>query len=307
MMVAMRVFISLLAVLVSIQTAAFPADDAKSCESCDGWNASRRPFRIFGNTYYVGVAGLSAALVTSDAGHILLDGALPQSAPLIDRGIRELGFRSADIRLIVTSHAHYDHVGGVAALQRATGADVAASEAAARALRAGEPTPDDPQFGLGRPERQFPPVTRVRVIRDGETLRVGPLAITAHFTPGHTPGGTSWTWRSCESARCLDVVYADSLNAVSAEDFRFTAGPAPTPADLLRRSIDRIAALPCDVIVSGHPSFTGIDAKLARRSADPSANPFVDPEGCRTYAADARRRLETRVAGERRLASPASR
>jgi metallo-beta-lactamase class B len=285
--------------LMSAQAGTFRADPPKDCASCAEWNALRTPFRVFGNTYYVGVGGLSSLLVTSDEGHILLDGALPESAPVIDRNIRALGFRTGDVKLIVTSHTHYDHVGGVAALQRASGAEVAASPLAAQALRTGEPNPSDPQFALGVPERLFPAVQRVREIKDRETLRVGSLAVTAHFTPGHTPGGTSWTWRSCEGSRCVDVVYADSLNAVSADGFRFTAGAKPTPADQLRASIARIESLPCEIIVSVHPGFTQLDEKASKLGASPAVNPFIDREGCRRYAADARARLEQRVSSEK--------
>ena len=153
---------------------------------------------MFGNTYYVGTAGLGAVLVTSAAGHVLLDGALPQSAPRIDASIRKLGFRTEDVRLILNSHAHYDHAGGIAALARQSGATVAASASGARAIETGEPTKDDPQYAFGREANGFPPVEGVRVVADGETLRVGDVAITAHYTPGHTPGATTWTWRSCE-------------------------------------------------------------------------------------------------------------
>ena len=129
-----------------------------------------------------------------DKGHILLDGGLPQSAALIDDNIRALGFRTTDVRLIVNSHAHFDHAGGIAALQRRSGARVAASAAGARALAAGEPPADDPQYGLGRQAMAFPKVPQVQAVGDGEVLRVGALALTAHLTPGHTPGSTTWSW-----------------------------------------------------------------------------------------------------------------
>ena len=129
----------------------FVADPPKQCDDCAGWNTPRAPFRVFGNTYYVGVQDLSAILITSDAGHILVDGGLTQSAPLIDANVRALGFRTEDVKLIVNSHAHFDHAGGIAALQRASGARVAASAIGARALVSGMPSLDDPQYALGRP------------------------------------------------------------------------------------------------------------------------------------------------------------
>lgn len=271
------------------------------CYDCEGWNAPREPFRLFGNTYYVGVADISAVLLTSRDGLVLLDGGLPQTAPLIDSSIRKLGFKTEEIRLIVNSHAHFDHAGGIAALQRVSGAQVASSASGARALEQGEPTADDPQYALGRKVNAFPAVPNVRVVADGETLRVGDVAITAHMTPGHTPGSTTWSWRSCEAGRCLDFVYADSLNAVSAPAFRFSGGGGrPSIVDAFRRSIAAVAQLPCDVIVSVHPAFTDLDRKLKQRSGNRGADPFVDPRGCRAYAAGAGKRLDARVAEEKK-------
>lgn len=277
----------------------FPADPPKECDSCGEWNAPRAPFRVFGNTYYVGTSGLSAVLITSDEGHILVDGGLPQSAPLIDASIRELGFRTEDLRLIVNAHAHYDHAGGIAALQRASGAKVAASAHGARVIAAGEPTADDPQHAFGAAANGFPPVPSVRGVADGETLRVGPLAVTARLTPGHTPGSTSWTWRSCEGKRCLDVVYADSLTAMSAPAYRFSGlGDGGRYVDAFRRSIATIAGLPCDVLLTPHPSTSRLDEKRRRRNADPGADAFVDPKSCRAYADNAARGLDRRLAEE---------
>ena len=288
----------LLLSLVAIvsQGAPLQPDPPKVCEKCDAWNRKQEPFRVFGNTYYVGVAGLSAVLIASDKGHILLDGDLPQSAALIGENIRALGFRLEDVRLIVNSHTHFDHAGGIAALQRASGAVVAASPLGARALEQGGPLPDDPQYGLGQELMGFRPVKAVRVVTDGETLRAGELAITAHFTPGHTPGGTTWTWRSCEEARCLAIVYADSLNAVSAPAFRYTQ--VPGLVDAFRRSIATVENLPCDVLITVHPEFAALSGKLQRRTAGATENPFIDAQACRVYAANAARSLDRRIAEE---------
>jgi metallo-beta-lactamase class B len=284
-----------LAAIVS-QGATLQPDPSKVCEKCGSWNRKQEPFRVFGNTYYVGVAGLSAVLIASDRGHILLDGDLPQSAPLIAENIRTLGFRLEDVRLIVNSHTHFDHAGGIAALQRASGAVVAASPLGARALEQGGPLPDDPQYGLGPELMGFPHVKAVRVVTDGETLQVGELAITAHFTPGHTPGGTTWTWRSCEETRCLAIVYADSLNAVSAPGFRYTQ--VPGLVDELRQSIVTIENLPCDILITVHPEFAALSGKLQRRTAGATENPFIDAQACRVYAANAARSLDGRIAEE---------
>jgi metallo-beta-lactamase class B len=257
-------------------------DPPIDCDSCAVWNAPRKPTRVFGNTYYVGPGGLGSVLITSTDGHILLDGGLPQSAALIDDNIRALGFRLSDVRLIVNSHAHYDHAGGIAALQRGSGATVAASASGAQAIERGEPGPDDPQYRYGPNEGRFPPVKSVRVVKDGEVLRVGTISLTAHLTPGHTPGSTTWSWRSCDGQRCQDMVYADSLYPVSAPSFRFTADEkGHSRIEEFRRSIAKVAALPCDVLLAVHPQF-GLD------------------KTCRTYAEDFRKRLDQRVEEEGR-------
>ena len=294
----MRLLSLVLLLLASIQAPAFKSDPPHKCDDCEAWNKRREPFKIFGNSYVVGTDGLSAILIAGDAGLVLLDGGLEQSAALIDGNIRKLGFRTEDVRLIVNSHGHFDHAGGIAALQRASGATVAASPSGADALRRGENTTDDPQYGFGREFNGFPAVKDVKVIKDSEVLRVGNVAITANFTPGHTPGSTTWTWRSCEGSQCLNLVYADSISAVSAPGFRFTAQP-PLVAQM-RRSITRVGELPCDIVVSTHPSATNLDEKIKKRAAQKGGpDPFVD-HGCKALAAAAMKGLEARIAEEKK-------
>jgi metallo-beta-lactamase class B len=290
----------LLVLLFAVQTPPFNWDPPHLCDDCAAWNKPRTPFKLYGNTYYVGTDGLSSILIAGDAGHILLDGGLEQSAPLIDANIRALGFKTQDIKLIVNSHGHFDHAGGISALQRLTGAAVAASASGAAALGNGINTPDDPQAGFPKAFNAFPPVKNIRVIKDGEVQRVGALAVTPHFTPGHAPGSTTWTWQSCEGQKCLNMVYADSISAVSAPGFKFTAQPALIAQ--LRKSIARVGELPCDVMVSTHPGFTEIDAKLKRRAEmnGAGADPFIDPQLCRAYAASAMKGLEARLAEEKK-------
>jgi metallo-beta-lactamase class B len=139
-------------------------------------------------------------------------------------------------------------------------------------------------------------VKNVKGVKDGEVLRVGRLSITAHFTPGHTPGAMTWSWQSCEGTRCLDMVYADSLNPVSDDGFRFTSRPSSV-ADF-RKAIEKLERLPCDVLLAPHPGAVDVAGKLARRKKDPSTNPFVDSAACRAYAEIARNRLDARIAQE---------
>jgi metallo-beta-lactamase class B len=265
------------------------------CPACSEWNAPHEAVRIFGNSYWVGTNGLGAILVTSGEGHVLIDGGLPESAPPIIASIRALGFRVEDIRLILNSHIHFDHAGGIAALQRASGARVAASASSAAVLESGSSGPDDPQHGI------LPPIAAVddvRVVADGETLRVGPLELTAHFTPGHTPGGTSWSWRSCEEGRCLDLVYADSQTPVSADDFYFTHTLTyPNVLQDFERGHATLERIPCDILLTPHPGVSRLWERIAAGAAATSDG-LVDSEGCRRYAANARQALARRLATE---------
>jgi metallo-beta-lactamase class B len=245
----------------------------------------------------VGTHGLGAILVTSSEGHVLIDGGLPESAPSIIASVEALGFRVEDIKLILNSHAHFDHAGGIAALQRASGATVAASPWSARVLGHGTSLPDDPQYEIAIP---YEPVHDVRVIADGETLRVGPLALTAHFTPGHTPGGTTWSWQSCDAAgRCLDLVYADSQTPVSAEGFSFShSDKYPTALQDFERGFAVLEKLSCDVLLTPHPGASQLWERIARREQG-TKDALVDSTACRRYAANARRQLARRVATEK--------
>jgi metallo-beta-lactamase class B len=267
---------------------------AAECPSCAEWNAPQRPFLIHGNTYYVGTHGLTALLITSPRGHVLIDGALPESAAQIEANVRALGFRMRDVRLILNSHAHFDHAGGIAALKRASGAAVAASAWSAAVLARGASPADDPQHGVLLPFPRVPGA--VRRFADGETLRVGPLALTAHLTPGHTPGGTTWSWRSCEGQRCVEMVYADSQTPISADGYLFTRNPGVLTG--FERGFAVLERLRCDVLLTPHPAASRLWERLEARGRG-QRDALVDPEACRRFAAAARTRLAQRVAEER--------
>ena len=302
-----------LSLLASLGQTALRPDPPIVCSSCDEWNMPLEPFKVYGNTYYVGTAGLSALLITSGQGHILLDGGLTQSASLIAANIVKLGFKVEDIKLILNSHAHYDHAAGIAALQRASGATVVSSASGAEGFALGDAVPDDPQAGFGN--NGFPAVKDVRVVKDKEVVTLGPLAVLMHNTAGHTPGSTTWTWRSCETGtgssilkpqapgpqKCLNMVYADSISAVAAPGFRFT-GDAKTPSrvEQFRKSITTVGELPCDIMITTHPMATDLAGKLKKRAAKPPVDPFIDPQACRGLAANAMKALDARVAEERK-------
>ena len=264
------------------------------CERCDEWNEPHVPFRVHGNTWYVGTDGLSSILIETDAGLILVDGGLPQSAALIDANIRALGFDPLDIKAILVSHAHFDHAGGVAALQRLTRANVYFSETGKAILTTGRLGEDDPQYVAASDEGSFPAIENVTAVGDGEFVSVGSVNVQAHYTPGHTAGSVSWTWESCALNNCLGVVYADSLTAVSARGFSFAASGAATR---MVESAGKIADLPCDILLSPHPFFFGMHDKLERRD---EGNPFVNSLGCTFYAESALDWLERRLDSEKK-------
>lgn len=263
---------------------------APACKPGADWNEPAPPRRIYANVWYVGTCGLTSLLLTGDDGHVLLDGATERTAPLIEASIRHLGFRLSDVRYILNSHAHFDHAGGIARLQRDTGATVVARGDDAEAIERGRGSRADPQFSSAD---AFAPVPNVRRIADGETLRLGTLALTAHATPGHTPGSTSWTWDACEAGRCLGLVYADSLTAYTDDQYRYVDHPDSVAA--LRASIAAVSALPCDLLLTPHPDASLLWERVGRGAKAP----LIDAGACRRYGERSTAFLEKRLAKER--------
>jgi len=258
-----------------------------ACEGKDGWEDPSPPVRIFGNVYHVGTCGITVLLVASDEGHVLLDTGTAGAAPLVAANIEALGLKLSDVEWIVTSHEHHDHVGGVAELKRRTGAQIASSPLAQRPLETGEPDWRDPQAGSITP---FEGAPVERVMRNGEHLVLGSIDLTIHTTPGHAPGATTWSWRSCEGETCRKMVYADSVSAVSADDYRFSQ--QPTYVDAFARSLGKIAALPCEILITPHPAASALHERLA------GTRPMADPQACYDYAVQAQSALEARLAQE---------
>lgn len=249
------------------------------------WTVPQEPFAVYGNTYYVGTHTISAVLITSPAGHILIDVGAPLAPRQVVEHIRKLGFRIEDIRYILNSHAHHDHAGGIAELQKLSGATVLASPPSLEVMASGLPDKTDPQLPDLEP---MTPVSKLRVIHDGEVVRLGPLAVTAHFTPGHTKGGTSWTWQSTENGRTANMVFAESLSSISSEKVRFSDNPGyPNAKAAVEGSIATIASLKCDVLVTTHPELSGLWERKEKQPAHGNAA-FIDQDACRNYAAKGR-------------------
>jgi len=259
----------------------------RSCGDSTDWDKPAPPVRIHANTYLVGTCGLSSILITGNQGHILIDGGSEQAADLIAANIRQLGFKLTDVRYLLHSHEHLDHVGGLARLQQLTGATVVSSEPARAVLASGVVSADDPQVGMSKP---FPDVTVGRTIADGQALPLGNLYLTAHTTPGHTPGALTWSWESCDGAVCRSMVYADSLSPVSSDTYRFSDHPAYVAA--YRASLAKVAAMRCEILLTPHPAASATKERMV------GLQPLFDPTGCKAYAGRLTEALNQRLAKE---------
>jgi metallo-beta-lactamase class B len=259
---------------------------AATCKDWDDYDKPAPPVRVFANTYYVGTCGITSVLITGTGGDILIDAGTENGADLIAANIRSLGIRLSDVRILLHSHEHFDHVGGMGRLEQLTGARLYASPTAAKVFATGTATADDPQAGINKP---FPTARVDHVIRDGEIVRLGNLWLTGVATPGHTAGAMSWHWVSCNGGVCRSIVYADSLSPVSRDDYRFSDHPDYLKA--YRTSIAKIAALDCDILLTPHPSASDMVERFASKSLE-------NREGCRDYAAKLTKQLDERLAKE---------
>jgi metallo-beta-lactamase class B len=264
------------------------ANWAEACEDWAEWDKPGPPFQVHGNTYYVGTCGISAILITGDEGHVLIDGGTEAGADLIARNIEALGFALDNVEILLMSHEHHDHVGGIARLQQLTGARLLASPEAAPVMRTGRAAEDDPQFGLGEP---FPAARVDEEIASGKPLRFGNLTLVPIATPGHTKGALSWQWNACTpDDDCRTVVYADSLSPISNDSYRFTDHPDYV-ADF-RHGLFLLSSLSCDILLTPHPSASGMRDKIV-------AGELRREGACPAYADGIRARLDERLAKER--------
>jgi metallo-beta-lactamase class B len=264
------------------------------------WMKPVSPFRLLGNLHYVGASEVSAFLLTTPAGHVLLDTGPVETLPMLERNVQALGFRLADVKVILNSQAHFDHCGGFAELRRRTGARILASEADAALMERGGK--GDFAYGDDYP---YEPVVPDQRIRDGEPVKLGDLTLTATLTPGHTRGCTTWWTRVEEGGRTYDVVF---LCGLTVSPFKLTNNPVyPAVADDARRSIARLRSMQADVMLGAHGfwfDLTGKAARLvkARRSRGP--NPFVDPGELTRHLDEMSRDLDQALAAQERPRPP---
>lgn len=269
---------------------AFAATAGAAHSRREMWNLPQKPFHIIGNIYYVGTAGLGSYLITSPEGDILLDGGLPESAPQIERHIAALGFKMHDVKYLVNSHAHYDHAGGLAQLQRASGAKLVASRGDASTLSSGFQS----SYGAGW-DSHFPAAHVDRIIDSGGVVQVGPVTLTAVVTPGHTKGCTTWTMPVTENGRTYHVVFYCST---SIPGYRLTGNKEyPQIASDYEHSFAVLEKLPCDVFLSNHSEFFDMKEKLARQKPG-EPNPFIDPGEMHRFVEHSRAEFEAQLRSE---------
>ena len=280
---------ALLALIVTTSVTAQPPQPSGSPIDTSNWNTPFPPFKIAGPIYYVGTAELGAYLITTPQGHILIDGGLPEGAPVIADAIRKAGFTVEDIEVLLTTQAHFDHVGSLAALQKMSGGAVMVMQGDVDLVEAG----GKGDFLFGN-DSTFPPVKVDRVLKDGDTVVLGGVTLKAIHTPGHTKGCTTWTTTITDEGRGLLVVFPGSTTANPG-----TVLPSMPTYPTVGADYDRTfaiqAALSPDIWLGAHASFFNLADKRARQQAG-GPNPFIDPEGWKKSVA-------TRLANHEKLKS----
>lgn len=264
-------------------------DIVAACGERDGWSDPAPPAHIHGRSWYVGTCGITVVLVETTAGLVLIDTGPADAAPHVLANIKALGFDPRQVKYLLMTHEHFDHVGGMAAIQKATGAQLVVVPEVATVMRTGKPDPSDPQSAWLAKEPMAP--ARVdRTLRDGGMLKVGDTRFSLHANPTHSPGSTSWTWRSCEGLSCLTIAYADSISTISSDDYHFTDHPDRVEA--ARAGLRVIEALPCDLLLTPHPGGSDLLERLSGKQ------PLTAPRACIAYAASGSERLAGRLAKE---------
>jgi metallo-beta-lactamase class B len=239
------------------------------------WTTPFEPFQLIGNIYYIGTDGIAAYIIKTSQGLILVDTALPQSTGMIKDNIVKLGFRLADIRYILNSHAHFDHTGGFAEIKKDTGAQLVAGERDKTLLEGGYYPGDEKDTDLA-----FPPVKVDRAVKEGDKVRLGDTTLTAHSMPGHTPGCTSWEMTVKDGDQDRDVLFFCSgtvaLNKLVGQP------TYPGIVEDYRSTFAKANAMRPDVLLGPHPEVYGMQAKRAQMK-EGAPNPFVKPGELETY------------------------
>lgn len=284
----LRLFAGLAALIVAPALAAPQADPQSRSE-----NQPVPPFRIAGNIYYVGASDITSFLIVTPAGDIVLDGGFVETAQQIEANIEKLGFKLSDVKILLNSHAHYDHAGGIAEVKRRTGAQLVAMERDAALLASG----GRGDFFFGD-RLTFPLVKPDRVVHDGDTVSLGGVTLTARLTAGHTRGCTTWTMTTEENGKPLHVVFIGSMSVLPG--YRLSGKESyPGIAGDYERSFRTLKSLRCDVFLGSHGSFFGLTDKREALAKGATENPFIDPAGYNAYIDRTQRAFDAELQRQR--------
>jgi metallo-beta-lactamase class B len=239
------------------------------------WDEPFPPHKIADGLYYVGSKGLSTYLITTPEGHILINSSFERTLPIIRGNVEKLGFKFSDVKILLASHAHNDHLEGHAQIKELTGAQVYVMQGDDQVVSSG---------GAGQYlyKDRWKPCKVDRVLKDGDTVNLGGTVLTAHLTPGHTRGNTTWTMTATDKGKKYNVVIIGSPNVNSG--YQLVGNQAyPQIASDFARTFEVLKSLPCDIYLGAHGEYYGMQEKYAKLQGKPSQNPFVDPQGYRAY------------------------
>ncbi|HEX3556992.1 MAG TPA: subclass B3 metallo-beta-lactamase [Thermoanaerobaculia bacterium] len=284
----------LLPLLLLLPLVATGPAHAQADPSSRSSNQPVAPYRIAGNLYYVGASDVTSFLIATPDGLILIDGGFAETVPIIRESVKKLGFKIEDVKVLLNSHAHFDHAGGLAELKKITGAKLAASAADAALLARGGR--GDHLFGDQYP---YEPVTADRILSDGDQVALGGTTLTAHLTAGHTKGCTTWTMKAAEGGKSYDVVFVCSTTVLPGVSL--TNNPKyPHVAADFENTFRTLRSLPCDVFLASHASFYDGLKKAERLRKSTEKNPFIDPAGYKAYLDRSEKAFRERLAAERK-------
>jgi metallo-beta-lactamase class B len=265
-----------------------------SAQNSPDWTEPFPPFHIAGNLYYVGSKGLASYLVATPQGNILINSDLESNVPMIQASVEKLGFKFKDTKILLISHAHWDHDAGSAKIKQLTGASYMVMDADVPVVESGGKA--DFQYG-DTPRFCYAPSKVDRVLRDGDEVKLGGAVLVAHLTPGHTKGCTTWTLKVTESGNTYNVVIIGSPNVNPGYKLIHNKN-YPNIAEDYERMWSVLKSLPCDIFLGAHGSYFGLEQKYPLMK-DGHANPFIDPSGYKNFVAEKEQDFRTELAKEK--------
>ena len=266
-------------------------DIRASAQNDPNWTAPFAPFHIAGNLYYVGSKGLANYLIVTPDGNILINSDLEANVPLIQDSIEKLGFHFKDTKILLISHAHWDHDAGSAKIKELTGAQYMVMDGDVPVVESGGKA--DFQYG-NRPELLYRPTKVDRVVHDGDEVKLGGAVLVAHLTPGHTKGCTTWTMKVTEAGKSYDTVIVGSPYVNPG--YKLVNNSAyPEIAQDYERMFRVLKSLPCDIFLGAHGGYFDMEGKYSRMKTG-AVSPFVDPAGYRKFVTDKEQEFRTELA-----------